>query len=211
MHIPSSTDNIRLSGNRTPSQVANQDLASRVLLYHNQSDKTPDSELCASDSSNKCIRRPFFFSLSLPSAELCLGKKKGASLNVTWLINRLTFSYAQKGPLNFAPVLMFLGTNATCYFSVVSFHPGTRSAIGNSFICSMCGKLSQKRRGMLFYALQCSLDTVHFWLCWKFHLANGHLNDFNFGQTFTHWWPWQMLGEKWFHLVQHFHSNNIYC
>ena len=76
MHIPGSTDNIRLSGNCTPSQVANQDLASHVLLFYNQSDKTPDSELCASDSSNKCIRRPFF-SPTFFLLQNCAWEKKG--------------------------------------------------------------------------------------------------------------------------------------
>lgn len=38
-----------VNGNHTPSQVANQDLTGRFLLFPNQSDKRPVSGLCASD------------------------------------------------------------------------------------------------------------------------------------------------------------------
>ena len=56
-HIHGSTATIVSPGNCTPSQVTNQDLAGRFLLFYNQSDKSPDSGLLASDSSNKCIRQ----------------------------------------------------------------------------------------------------------------------------------------------------------
>ena len=60
-HIHSSTATVVSSGNHTPSQVTNQDLAGCCLLFYNQSDKSPDSGLQASDSSNKCIRPAFSF------------------------------------------------------------------------------------------------------------------------------------------------------
>ena len=51
------------SENRTPRQVANKDLASHFLSSCNQSDKSPDSGLFASDSSN-VSGVLFFLSLS---------------------------------------------------------------------------------------------------------------------------------------------------